>query len=62
MWLGVLCCVSLCDKSHFVRCLIVVSMSPGKPPFAVQLNDKKIPWTESASELYRPSDRRLSAK
>jgi hypothetical protein len=23
---------------------------------------KKIPWSESASELYRPSDRRLSAK
>jgi hypothetical protein len=22
----------------------------------------KIPWSESASELYRPSDRRLSAK
>jgi CBS-domain-containing membrane protein len=24
--------------------------------------DKKYPWLESASELYRPSDRRLSAK
>jgi hypothetical protein len=23
---------------------------------------KQIPWPESASELYRPSDRRLSAK
>jgi hypothetical protein len=23
---------------------------------------KKTPWLESASELYRPSDRRLSAK
>jgi hypothetical protein len=23
---------------------------------------KQIPWSESASELYRPSDRRLSAK
>jgi hypothetical protein len=23
---------------------------------------KKIPWPESVSELYRPSDRRLSAK
>jgi hypothetical protein len=23
---------------------------------------KKNPWSESASELYRPSDRRLSAK
>jgi hypothetical protein len=26
------------------------------------LSDKKIPWSESVSELYRPSDRRLSAK
>jgi hypothetical protein len=25
-------------------------------------NKKKTPWSESASELYRPSDRRLSAK
>jgi hypothetical protein len=25
-------------------------------------NRKKTPWPESASELYRPSDRRLSAK
>jgi hypothetical protein len=24
--------------------------------------EKKIPWPESASELYRPNDRRLSAK
>jgi hypothetical protein len=24
--------------------------------------EKKTPWPESASELYRPSDRRLSAK
>jgi hypothetical protein len=26
------------------------------------IRKKKIPWSESASELYRPSDRRLSAK
>jgi hypothetical protein len=26
------------------------------------LMQKEIPWTESASELYRPSDHRLSAK
>jgi hypothetical protein len=25
-------------------------------------NKKKTPWSESASELYRPSDRRLSVK
>jgi hypothetical protein len=28
----------------------------------VWILNKKIPWSESASELYRPSDRRLSAK
>jgi hypothetical protein len=25
-------------------------------------NKRKTPWSESASELYRPSDRRISAK
>jgi hypothetical protein len=29
---------------------------------AYTTNDKQTPWSESASELYRPSDRRLSAK
>jgi hypothetical protein len=28
----------------------------------IQPNKKKTPWSESAKELYRPSDRRLSAK
>jgi hypothetical protein len=28
----------------------------------MEMNLKKAPWSESASELYRPSDRRLSAK
>jgi hypothetical protein len=27
-----------------------------------KVDRKKTPWSESASELYRPSDRRLSAK
>jgi hypothetical protein len=27
-----------------------------------QTTNKQTPWSESASELYRPSDRRLSAK
>jgi hypothetical protein len=27
-----------------------------------QNKNKQTPWSESASELYRPSDRRLSAK
>jgi hypothetical protein len=30
--------------------------------FLVFISVKKTPWLESASELYRPSDRRLSAK
>jgi hypothetical protein len=29
---------------------------------ACSIVPKKTPWPESASELYRPSDRRLSAK
>jgi hypothetical protein len=34
-------------RGHFHRCIILI---------------KKYQWPESASELYRPSDRRLSAK
>jgi hypothetical protein len=33
----------------------------GNQPLLLQMI-KKTPWSESASELYRPSDRRLSAK
>jgi hypothetical protein len=28
----------------------------------IRINKKQTPWSESASELYRPSDRRLSVK
>jgi hypothetical protein len=28
----------------------------------IQQNKQKTPWSESASELYRPSDRRMSEK
>jgi hypothetical protein len=31
-------------------------------PPSIQTNKKQTPWSEFASELYRPSDRRLSAK
>jgi hypothetical protein len=31
-------------------------------PLPSQNKTKQTPWPESASELYRPSDRRLSAK
>jgi hypothetical protein len=34
----------------------------GFPLDVTQKATKQIPWPESASELYRPSDRRLSAK
>jgi hypothetical protein len=32
------------------------------PEYVELLLKKKTPWSESASELYRPIDRRLSAK
>jgi hypothetical protein len=35
--------------------------TPG-PIWATGERIKKTPWSESANELYRPSDRRLSAK
>jgi hypothetical protein len=34
----------------------LTKLFPPPPP------QKKTPWSESASEIYRPSDRRLSAK
>jgi hypothetical protein len=34
----------------------------GSPSLCSSLTRKKTPWFESASELYRPSDNRLSAK
>jgi hypothetical protein len=33
------CCVVFCVMCIFVCCLIVVPLSPGKAPFAVQLNN-----------------------
>jgi hypothetical protein len=33
-----------------------------KTPTKLTTTKKQTPWSESASELYRPSDRRLSAK
>jgi hypothetical protein len=30
--------------------------------YLLQKQNKQTPWTESASELYRPSDRRFSVK
>jgi hypothetical protein len=58
-------CYFMCYVYLCVLCLIEVPLSPGKTPFAVQLNKKtkKQPlWPDSASELYRLSDHRLSAK
>jgi hypothetical protein len=52
----------------FERYILYVSQSirsPGsiyKEIMRQRLQNKQTPWSESASELYRPSDRRLSAK
>jgi hypothetical protein len=39
-----------------------ISGQPHAPNDDTELDIKKNPWPESANELYRPSDRRLSAK
>jgi hypothetical protein len=41
------------------RGLLAFSIAP--QPVGIQTN-KQTPWSESARQLYRPSDRRLSAK
>jgi hypothetical protein len=48
---GTICCIvdGLCSTQRVLD-------------VAMQQQQKKTPWPESASELYRPSDRRLSAK
>jgi hypothetical protein len=45
-----------------VLCLIVVPLPLGNKPFAVQMENNKTPWPESATELYRHNDSRLLAK
>jgi hypothetical protein len=41
----------------------VIAQPPHSPDLAPAVQkQKQTPWSESASELYRPSDRRLSAK
>jgi CBS-domain-containing membrane protein len=39
-----------------------MKFSPNSRHFNSPEKKKKTPWSESASELYRPSDRRLLAK
>jgi hypothetical protein len=46
----------------FRRNTEVHRFTPTAHYIVLNLTKKKIPWSESASELYRPSDRRLSAK
>jgi hypothetical protein len=42
---------------------VLRELSPDKRLICLNLGgEKKAPWSESASELYRPSDRRMSAK
>jgi hypothetical protein len=49
----------LCDILLYLV-LFHVSLSKYLPDYLIKI--KKTLWSESASELYRPSDRRLSAK
>jgi hypothetical protein len=52
--------VQIFSSAPFSQTLSVCVPNFQKPSFSpIQ---KKIPWSESASELYRPGDRRLSAK
>jgi hypothetical protein len=46
--------MSVCLNVHITETVDVKRIYPHKK--------KKTPWSESASELYRPTDRRLSAK
>jgi hypothetical protein len=45
------------EESRIVRAMMLEVMVEKK-----EKGKKQTPWSESASELYRPSDRRLSAK
>jgi hypothetical protein len=51
---GRLCCRSVSAVSNY--CLTTISEQ------TEHFTRSKTPWSESASELYRPTDRRLSAK
>jgi hypothetical protein len=47
---------------HSVIIIIIITGSTALCGPWPSISDKKTPWSESASELYRPSDRHLSAK
>jgi hypothetical protein len=49
------------DSQKFSSC-VTVGKHFSKSRNLIHVITKKTPWSESASELYRPSDRRLSAK
>jgi hypothetical protein len=40
----------------------VIDMKLLNTYYLIKNKNKQTPWSESASELYRPSDRRMSAK
>jgi hypothetical protein len=48
-------------NASFVNCIITLSAT-GISLYQMTKKQKQTPWSESASELYRPSDRRFSAK
>jgi hypothetical protein len=46
----------------FLRIFYILSQDYAELKLRGYKQNKQTPWSESASELYRPSDRRLSAK
>jgi hypothetical protein len=55
---------SFTNDTSSVAQLSVLNLGYARTPYGVRENVLRIktPWPESASEVYRPSDRRLSAK
>jgi hypothetical protein len=67
--IAVLCCskYALCDVTYLSGiCIDLLYMEIQLPKASSKINNipshNKNPWPESASKLYRPSDRRLSVK
>jgi hypothetical protein len=59
---SVIGCVSTFKDSDWNCDIVLSSYLNLIPSFSLQAKRKRTPWPESASELYRPSDRRLSVK
>jgi hypothetical protein len=52
----------LSQLMHTQQCVLRQWKHHNRLPVQCQQTNKQSPWSESVSELYRPSDRRLSAK